>query len=623
MDFFRFLSEMSCKENQFLTNLSSIITIISGTSILSVIIGVIKRGWFALRRIYVCPDCLEKKEVTKYTRLYIKTRLKANDSILISRKKTYNVKKFIKKYLIKGDDQYHLIFGESGMGKTAFLINLYFIYNCKLFKKYDMHYLSLRSSEAIDQIKVLAEKKDPRKVILLLDAFDESKAASKNSSQAIKELLNITRNYCKVVISCRTQFYNAANEEPQILDLRRAVLVEDEMFVKHYICPFTDYEVLLYLLKYYKLKFWKIFRGKQVIKKSSNIMARPLLLSYIDDIVNEHEEYKYAYQIYKVLIGKWIGREVYFIQKTSEKDIAISDCINNFWQFIYDIVKLMLQGKENRSIYSVSSQDLERLCRKYTIDLDISKRSRTLLNRVGDNTFQFSHQSIFEFLLADGISNGAVHLNNKNSGITALDQYQLFIQEMYENQLLNKIVDSESLIILNLVTPLLINNIDQDIDTSCVVANPFMKKIVFRLESTTQLYDAITVGNLKEISENIKKHDFSQYTLFRLSDGKIPKAIRVYAVLFYEAKISINNRILFGRILFDMEKAKIVIETSENIHVPYWDINMFIDDMPANIILKFINEQSGKADNRGNKVLELRRSLQCLDIEVSLHDLGG
>lgn len=100
----------------------------------------------------------------------------------------------------------------------------------------------------------------------MLDAFDESKAASEDSSHAIKELLEITQNYYKVVVSCRTQFYNAVNEEPQIVELSRAVLVEDEMFIKHYICPFTDYEVLLYLLKHYKLKFWKIFRGKQVIK---------------------------------------------------------------------------------------------------------------------------------------------------------------------------------------------------------------------------------------------------------------------------------------------------------------------------------------------------------------------
>lgn len=399
--------------------------------------------------------------------------------------------------------------------------------------------------------------------------------------------------------------------------------VGDEMFVKHYICPFTDYEVLLYLLKYYKLNFRKIFRGKQVIKKSSNIMARPLLLSYIDDIVNEHEEYEYAYQIYKTLIGKWIDREVHFIQKTSEKDIAISDYINNFWQFIYDIVELMLQGAENGNIYSVSSQDLERLCSKYTIDLDIDKRSRTLLNRVGDDIFQFSHQSIFEFLLADGIRNGAVRLNDENSGISALDQYKLFIQEMYENQLLNKVVASESLIILNLVTPLLVDNIEQDVHISCVLADPFMKKIIFRLESATQLIDAITVGNLKEISEKIKSYDFSQYNLFWLSDGNFPKTVRVNAVLFYEAKVSINNRNLFGRILFDMEKARIVIETSENVHVPYWDINMFIDDMPVNVILEFVNEQSSIADNHGNKVLVLKTCCQCLDIEVSLHDLGG
>lgn len=623
MDILGFLREMLCEENQFLTNLGSIITIISGVSIISVIVGVIKKVWLSLRRIYVRPDCLEKKEVTKYTRLYIKTRLKANDIMLSSRKESYNIKKFIKKYLIKGDDQHHLIFGESGMGKTAFLINLYFIYNCKLFKKYDMYYVSLRSIEAIDQIKIFAEKNDPKKTILLLDAFDESEAASQDSSHAIKELLEITQNYYKVVVSCRIQFYNAVNEEPQIVELSRAVLVDDEVFIKHYICPFTDYEVLRYLLKHYKLKFLKIFRGKQVIKKSSNIMARPLLLSYIDDIVIEHKEYKYAYQIYNTLIGKWIDREVHFIQKTSEKNIVISDYINSFWAFIYDIVKLMLQGAENGNTYSVSSQDLNQLCSKYKIDLDIDKRSRTLLNRVGDDIFQFSHQSIFEFLLADGIRNGAVRLNDEYSGISALDQYKLFIQEMYENQLLNKVISSESIIILNLVTPLLIDDIKQDIHISCILADPIMKKITFRLEGATQLFDAITIGNLKEISKDIKSHDFSQYNLFWLSDGNFPKTVRVNTVLFNEAKVSINNRNLLGRILFDMEKARIVIETSENVHVPYWDINMFIDDMPTNVILEFINEQSNIADNHGNKVLMSNTCRECLDIEISLHDLGG
>lgn len=136
----------------------------------------------------------------------------------------------------------------------------------------------------------------------------------------------------------------------------------------------------------------------------------------------------------------------------------------------------MLQGAENGNTYSVSSQDLNQLCSKYTIDLDIDKRSRTLLNRVGDDIFQFSHQSIFEFLLADGIRNGAVRLNNEYSGISALDQYKLFIQEMYENQLLNKVVSSESIIILNLVTPLLIDDIKQDIHISCILADPIMKK---------------------------------------------------------------------------------------------------------------------------------------------------
>ena len=50
---------------------------------------------------------------------------------------------------------------------------------------------------------------------------------------------------------------------------------------------------------------------------------------------------------------------------------------------------------------------------------------------------------------------------------------------------------------------------------------------------------------------------------------------------------------------------------------------MFIDDMPVNVILEFVNEQSSIADNHGNKVLVLKTCCRCLDIEVSLHDLGG
>ncbi len=92
MDNLGFLREMLCEENQFLTNLGSIITIISGVSIISIIVGVIRKVWLSLRHIYVRPDCLEKKEVTKYTRLYIKTRLKANDIMLSSRKESYDIK---------------------------------------------------------------------------------------------------------------------------------------------------------------------------------------------------------------------------------------------------------------------------------------------------------------------------------------------------------------------------------------------------------------------------------------------------------------------------------------------------------------------------------------------------
>ena len=80
--------------------------------------------------------------------------------------------------------------GETGTGKSTFLINLHYRYNCKFFRRgYRAEYIPLRSKNALQEIKKI---EDPRKTILLLDAFDEANDANNGVDQFIEKRIVIS-----------------------------------------------------------------------------------------------------------------------------------------------------------------------------------------------------------------------------------------------------------------------------------------------------------------------------------------------------------------------------------------------------------------------------------------------
>src|SRR5581483_402622 len=98
---------------------------------------------------------------------------------------------FIKKGLLtESPIKYFIILSDTGMGKTAFLINLYKKYKQSKtgFKriKYNIHYFPLGSKDALNRIKQVDDKKN---TILLLDAFDEDIKAVYNYKNRMEEIL--------------------------------------------------------------------------------------------------------------------------------------------------------------------------------------------------------------------------------------------------------------------------------------------------------------------------------------------------------------------------------------------------------------------------------------------------
>lgn len=133
MQWFQSLPEGTTDAISFLLNVKNLIGIGS-------IVAILTSLWKVSNSIYKIfqgkrydswerPMGLNADDVTRIKKYYIKTKLKGE---LSNSRKIYNINSFIRKFFKTGVCAYHWIFGEAGMGKTTFLVRLYYQYNTKL-----------------------------------------------------------------------------------------------------------------------------------------------------------------------------------------------------------------------------------------------------------------------------------------------------------------------------------------------------------------------------------------------------------------------------------------------------------------------------------------------------------
>lgn len=125
-------------------------------------------------------------------------------------------------------------------------------------------------------------------------------------------------------------------------------------------------------------------------------MVRPLLLTYINDFVEENESYEYTIDVYKVLIEKWIEREEFNIPLTDSSQFR--ENMLNFSakvsQFIYD------NHVRNNRMY-ISADEIDKFAIQYEIPIKgLFLKSRSLLHRGEEDHFRFAHRTILEFFLS-------------------------------------------------------------------------------------------------------------------------------------------------------------------------------------------------------------------------------
>ena len=115
--------------------------------------------------------------------------------------------------------------------------------------KHTLYLLPLSVKDVDKKIDTLPDKEN---TVLMLDALDEDMLAVRNHSERVKRLVEISQDFPKVIITCRTQFFPSDEELP----LRTGILrigpigmgeTREYLFHKLYLSPFKDEEVDKYL----------------------------------------------------------------------------------------------------------------------------------------------------------------------------------------------------------------------------------------------------------------------------------------------------------------------------------------------------------------------------------------
>lgn len=412
-DVFQFLknfySQLNSENNAvYLQVLIAIIGILIGTMIpfiWKLIRNII--NWFRQRKLNKdLHPFFSLQEIKKATQYFIPTQCQNVDpSREYEPKKSYAfatkeplIPFFIRRVFTNGDqdNRFYIILGDSGMGKTTLMINLYLKYiNLIRRKKYKIKLLPLGFPEIDSYISNIEDKEN---TILLLDAFDEDNLAVMDHRERMNDLINKIINFRVIIFTCRTQFFPTESDEPGETGIFKFGTEKgSHVFRKMYISPFDNKDIKKYLNKKFSFfNFRKKNIAKRIVENSPNLMVRPMLLSYIDDFISSKKQYENSYSIYEEMINKWIERESKRIQLNNREKFK-----EELYKFTKEIAMDIFENRNIRKGLFINSDDIKPFAEKHKIELnEMEMKSRSLLNRNAKGQYKFSHKSILEYYFA-------------------------------------------------------------------------------------------------------------------------------------------------------------------------------------------------------------------------------
>lgn len=305
------------------------------------------------------------------------------------------ISEFLRNHKQESDGRRQLfILGDAGMGKTSVLAMLKLAHTKSLIGRgYRCEVLRL-GENSLAKIRSIPEKHE---TLLLLDSLDEDPVSFWNIKQRIKEILEETVDFYRVIITCRTQFFPTSEDDT----FKR----QDRINIGNFRCPvkylslFDDSQVNQYLKKRFPKDPHKIESAKQVLSRIHDLKFRPLVLTYIEDLIDE-AKISGLFQIYEIVVRSWLSRECRKNHADIEAGALLNACCT-----IADHMAKTNQRKISERDLALLLLD-QGLIRAFD-HMDVGGRS--LFNKNSDGNFVFSHISFQEFLIVKNYQIGNKH----------------------------------------------------------------------------------------------------------------------------------------------------------------------------------------------------------------------
>ena len=309
---------------------------------------------------------------------------------------------FLNKALIRNSKEpntVYILFGDTGTGKTAALVHLYEEYNQRYAKTQppfpNIEFIPLRESEAIDKIKQLP---NPEETILLLDALDESPRVQDKTQRdlLINDLQPLLRTFARVVITCRPQLLEDSTEQVKLTHtaIRTATLFFE--WTERYIAPFSNRQVQDYLDQVFTFRSENELRkrAEKIVSEHADIAIRPLILTFIRDIVESNRKTDTTLDIYDIIIEKTLERDIQILYPVPYPK-PLPELKQQWWDICSEVAASMYQHNHPNSI---SDKELDAIP---SVAAEPQLKQRILLTRAGDeDDYHFSHKSFYEYFMA-------------------------------------------------------------------------------------------------------------------------------------------------------------------------------------------------------------------------------
>ena len=341
-----------------------------------------------LAEYYVEPDCQEMNPADRHE----------EDRMVVKQPVMVKINEFLEQPSFQQGSNQLFVLSDAGMGKSALLTMLKLMHMTKFWPEDRNCVLKKLGPKTLDEIQNIENK---RKTILLLDSLDEDPIAHGQVRDRLMEVLEASQHFAKVIITCRTQFF--PKTEQDLLELPGRVSIGGYSCYSKYLSFFDNEKVFQYLSKRFPTRFFgllgnqkKIDQAQKIIDMMGSLRCRPMLLSYIEDLMNSPlmEKGGSEFRIYEALVDSWLRRE-----KIKNKDISK--------KAIYDACVILAVVMQIRQEREISEAELDKLIGQIAIVKPITEvemKGRSLLNLNSEGDYRFSHYSIQEFCVAKFLS---------------------------------------------------------------------------------------------------------------------------------------------------------------------------------------------------------------------------